>query len=79
VVAEIQDAALLRALAVARGAIFPGHLALQEEIERATGSRLLGPCPGLRQRFWAITAERRLTHPGVVAITQSARRLLRKG
>lgn len=78
VVAEIQDAALLRSLAVARGAIFPGHLALVEEIERATGARLLGTCPGLRQRFWAISAERRLTHPGVLAITQSARKLLRK-
>lgn len=75
--AEIQDAALLSALATARGACFPGHLVLADELERLHGARLLGICPGLKERYWAVSAERRLTHPAVLAITQGARRLLR--
>jgi LysR family transcriptional regulator, transcriptional activator of nhaA len=34
---------------------------------------VVGRTSAVRQRYYAITAERRVTHPGVVAITSAAR------
>jgi LysR family transcriptional activator of nhaA len=37
------------------------------------GLRPVGAIPTLRQRFYAISVEQRLRHPGAVAICQNAR------
>jgi LysR family transcriptional activator of nhaA len=34
---------------------------------------VVGRIPGIRERFYAISVERRLKHPAVVAITEAAR------
>jgi hypothetical protein len=39
------------------------------------GVRVVGRCEGVRERFFAISAERRLAHPAVVALTESAREI----
>ena len=35
--------------------------------------KLVGRVPGVKERFYAISAERRLKHPAVVAISEVAR------
>lgn len=75
VVAEFEDAALAK-IAAANGAGFIAipTIIVREAIERY-GFVSLGRTAEVRTHFYAITAERRFTHPAVLAIT----RQLRKG
>mgnify|MGYP005856193809 FL=1 len=50
------------------------------QIEAHYGVVLFGQTKDMHERFFAISAERRLTHPAVVAVSETARRsLFRKG
>lgn len=73
VVAEFEDSALLKVFAAEGGGLFPASTALAKEIEAQYGVRRLGNVDGVRERFYAITAERRLDHPAVEAILNAAR------
>ena len=48
----------------------------EEEVHRAYGVRTVGRADTLRERFYAISVEKRLQHPAVVAISKSAMRSL---
>lgn len=74
--AEIDDAGLLRALGAAGHGIFPVRAALRAELEDLDGLTLVGPCAGLREPYFAITTERRLRHPAIAAIIETARTTL---
>jgi LysR family transcriptional activator of nhaA len=76
IVGEFQDSALLEVFGQAGAGVFPGLSALEEDIRRKYQVELVGTIPSIRERFYAITVERRLRHPGVLAITQMARREL---
>ena len=73
VLAEFEDSALLKAFAEESGAVFPAPAAIASEIGRQYHVRRIAELPELRERFYAITVERRLRHPGVLAISSSAR------
>jgi len=45
-----------------------------KEVVRRYGFGLIGRTKECQQQFYAITAERKLTHPAVLAITSAARR-----
>jgi LysR family transcriptional activator of nhaA len=45
-------------------------------IKEERGVRLVGEADKVRERFYAITVEEKLTHPAVVAICETARREL---
>ena len=77
VVAEFEDNALLEAFAQESGVVFAAPAPIATEIERQYGVRRIATLPELRERFYAITVERRLRHPGVLAISSSARAHLR--
>ena len=47
--------------------------AIRAEIEAQYGLHLVGKVGDVRDSFYAISVERRLTHPGVLAISRSAR------
>lgn len=76
VVAEFDDSALLKAFGREGLGLFPAPLAICREIEKQYNVRLLGELPNLRERFYAISVERRLRHPAVVAISEAARQHL---
>jgi LysR family transcriptional activator of nhaA len=76
VVGEFDDSALLKVFAQAGRGLFAGPEAVEREITRQYGVRVVGRCEGVRERFFAISAERRIAHPAVVAITESAREKL---
>jgi LysR family transcriptional activator of nhaA len=76
VVGEFDDSALLKAFGQAGLGIFAAHEAIETEIRRQYGVVKLGRLEGLRERFYAISAERRLKHPAVLAISETARRRL---
>ncbi|MHA3773613.1 LysR family transcriptional regulator [Verrucomicrobiota bacterium sgz303538] len=72
VIAEFEDAALLKVAAADSDAFFPVHsVAAQEAVERYD-CKVIAEVPECRSSFYAITAERRLKHPAVVALTEYA-------
>lgn len=73
-VGEIEDSATLKAFGHEGYGIFPGPTVLEKEIRRQYQVEILGRIPVIKQRIYAITGERRLKHPAVVTIVESARR-----
>lgn len=74
-VGEFEDAALLRAFAEEGFGIFAAPLVLEEQL-RLHGFKRIGTTDEIRLRFYAISAERKLQHPGVLAICEAARHKL---
>jgi LysR family transcriptional activator of nhaA len=70
VVAEFDDSALLLAFAASAQAMFPAPTAIEREVSRYTGARVVGRTDAVRERYVAVSIERKLKHPAVVAITQ---------
>lgn len=73
VVAEIEDSALLKAFGQAGAGAFPAAAAVSQEVQRQHRVRSIGRVESIRERFYAVTIERRLSHPAVLAISASAR------
>lgn len=76
VMAEVEDVALLQVLGQAGLGVFAAPTVVESEIRRAYGVRVVGRLDGVRERFYAVSVERKLKHPGVVAISEGARREL---
>ncbi len=74
--AEFDDAALTKAFGRRGLGVFAGPAVLADEIEGQYGAQRLGTAPTLLEEFYAISIERRITHPAVAAITHAARREL---
>ena len=73
IVAEMADGALLKAFGATGNGLFPAPAAIEQEICRQYNVRRLGTIDGVHERFYAISVERKLKNPAVVAISASAR------
>ncbi|HVK12071.1 MAG TPA: transcriptional activator NhaR [Gemmataceae bacterium] len=73
---EFDDSALLKAFGRAGEGVFAIPTAVEKDIRRHHGVRRIGRARGLRERFYAISVERRLKHPAVLAISDAARHRL---
>ena len=73
VVGEFDDSALAKEFGRHGAGVFAGPTVLAAEIQKQFHVRTLGVASGLVDEFFAISVERRITHPCVVAITESAR------
>jgi LysR family transcriptional activator of nhaA len=51
---------------------------VEADVKRMYGVTVVGREPTLRERFYAISVEKKIKHPAVVAITQAARHALFK-
>lgn len=76
VVAEFEDLALMKVMAAEGRGFIALPSVVTEEAVRRYGFRMLGTTEACRLQFHAITAERRIVHPAVVQITETARREL---
>lgn len=76
VVAEFEDSALLEAFGVRGVGVFPAATVVGGEILRRHGLRPIGEVPGVTESYYAITVERRIKHPAVMAICERARGVL---
>ena len=74
VVAEFEDSALLKAFGADGIGLFPAPSVVSAEIMSQYGVQALGVADGVSERFYAISVERRLKNPAVLAITNSARK-----
>jgi len=72
VVAEFDDSALLVVFGAAGHGLFPAPSAAEGDITRRYGVRVVGRLAAIRERFYAISVERRVKHPAVVAICDRA-------
>ena len=73
VVAEFEDNALLKVFAQEGVGIFAAPSAIEKEICRQYRVRPIGELPAVQERYYAISVERKLKHPAVVAISETAR------
>jgi len=73
IVGEIEDSALLKTFGEAGAGVFAAPSVVEGEVVRHHRVRVMGRTTDIRERYYAISAERRLKHPAVVAMTQAAR------
>jgi LysR family transcriptional regulator, transcriptional activator of nhaA len=70
---EFDDSALAKEFGRRGAGIFVAPTVLAQEVEQQFNVRAMGVAAGVVAEFFAITVERRVTHPCVVAITHAAR------
>ncbi|WPP01617.1 transcriptional activator NhaR [Pseudomonas sp. HR96] len=76
IVGEFDDSALMQAFGQSGSGIFIAPSVIAEEVCRQYAVVLIGQTEAVRESFHAISVERKVCHPGVVAITEGARREL---
>jgi LysR family transcriptional activator of nhaA len=74
IVGEFDDSALLKVFGQAGSGIFPVPALIADEVQREYQVRRVGRADRLRERFYAISIDRKLQHPAVIAISEAARR-----
>ncbi|MEO8012060.1 MAG: transcriptional activator NhaR [Dokdonella sp.] len=79
VVAEFDDTALMKTFGRAGAGVFPAPIAIADEISHAYGSLLLGPAGDIEESYYAISTERRVSHPSVRAVIEAASSALGTG
>jgi len=78
-VGEFDDSALATEFGRRGAGLFVAPTVLAEDIARQFGVVAIGAADGITVEYFAISVERRITHPCVVAITRSARQALFAG
>ena len=78
VFAEIEDNDLINVFAEAGAGMFAAPSVISDDIRVRYAVEVVGRARGLFERYFAITAHRRLKHPAVAAITERARVELRE-
>ncbi len=72
-VAEFEDRALMKAFGEAAAGIFTTPTAVERDVLNKYSVTVIGRTEEVKERFFAISAERKIKHPAVAAITESAR------
>jgi len=76
VVSEFEDSALMKVFGQSGRGVFAAPDAIRREVEAQHGVVYIGQAVGLTERFYAISVERRLKHPAIAAVVESARKEL---
>ncbi|MDR6711302.1 LysR family transcriptional activator of nhaA [Pseudomonas hunanensis] len=76
IIGEFDDSALMQAFGQSGSGIFVAPSVIAEEVCRQYGVVLIGQTEAVNESFYAISVERKVKHPGIVAITEGARREL---
>ena len=73
IVAEFEDRALMKAFGEAGAGVFTSPTDVEEDVIAKYGVNVVGQSDELHERFYAISAERRIKHPAVAAIAEAAK------
>jgi len=76
IIGEFDDSTLIKVFGQAGKGIFAAPSIIEASVSRQYGVTVVRRLDTVRERFFAVSAERRLKHPAVIAITESARREL---
>ena len=71
---EFEDSTYLKVFGQAGVGIFPAPAVIADDICTQFDVQQIGRTPAVTERFYAISAERRLSHPAVVHLSRAARR-----
>ncbi len=72
IVSEFEDTALLKVFGEAGNGVFPAPSAIEKEIVRQYRVKRVGHTGKVKASFYAISVERRIKHPAVLAISEAA-------
>lgn len=75
IIAEFEDYALLREFARAGHGVAPVPDVLKAQFRKESGLALVGAAPKVEAQFYAISMERKISHPAVLAILEKSRRV----
>ena len=73
IVGEFEDTALMKVFGQDGIGLFPAPSVIEKEVCRQYKVRVIGRTDAVRERYYAISVERRLKHPAVIAICAAAR------
>jgi LysR family transcriptional activator of nhaA len=76
IVGEFEDSALLKVFGQTGMGLFAAPSVIEEGVKTQYGVQAIGRIDAVRERFYAISVERKLKHPAVVAISEAARQEL---
>ncbi|WP_242521807.1 transcriptional activator NhaR [Motiliproteus sp. SC1-56] len=76
IAAEFDDRALMKAFGERGAGVFSSPTAVEKDVLDKYGVEVIGRTDDLVERFYVISAEKRIKHPAVSVITQSARHWL---
>lgn len=76
IVGEFDDSALMKAFGQAGTGVFIAPTPIAAEVEKQYGVVTIGQTNEVQEQFYAISVERKISHPAVVAITKTAREWL---
>ena len=71
-----RNSALLKVFGQAGAGVFAVATAVEREVRKQYAVELAGRTNEIVERYYAVSVERRLYHPAVVAVTEAARQLL---
>lgn len=78
IVGEFDDSALMKAFGQAGAGVFIAPTAIAAEVAKQYRATIIGSTDVVREQFYAISTERRISHPAVAAITETAREWLKQ-
>jgi LysR family transcriptional activator of nhaA len=70
---EFQDSAMLTVFGQLGAGVFAAPTVIEDDLRSQHRVEVIARLDGLRERFYAITVDRRITHPAVAAICERAR------
>jgi LysR family transcriptional activator of nhaA len=73
IVAEFEDSALMKVFGQRGLGLFAASSVIAAEVQRQYGVRIIGRLEDVTERYYAISLDRKLKHPAVVAISDAAR------
>ncbi len=73
---EFEDSALLKVFGQAGVGLFAAPTVIEEEVQRQYSVNVVGRLESVRERFYAISVEKKVKHPAVLAIADEARQKL---
>ncbi|WP_434681774.1 transcriptional activator NhaR [Pseudomonas sp. R1-18] len=76
IIGEFDDSALMKAFGKSGSGIFVAPSVIADEVRSQYGVEVLGQTDAVTESFYAITVERKVRHPGIIAIAESARNQL---
>lgn len=76
IIGEFDDSALMKAFGKSGSGIFVAPSVIADEVRGQYGVEILGQTDAVTESFYAITVERKVRHPGIIAIAEGARNQL---
>ena len=73
---EFEDSALLKVFGQAGVGLFSSPTVIEKEVQRQYSVKVVGRLASVRERFFAISVEKKVKHPAVLAIADEARQKL---